>query len=234
MQTSDTIKVNLEDYDTLNNADCTVWDMIDKPIRKLVLNISRLGFLTRFSCCGYPYPGEEYPKAHSANPFIQLYVIQKQAGNFITLVQDAFECGFHPKYIGSSVWVLGVDSEVSSKEWDQNNELHKYEWFAIKIQKFEDRLNEIIEGLEKKQEKDGKQYVGNGYFIDGNSQISNSKDLEDKWLVKPHRSVVIDKNMQIVEDLNEQIYLAKLQQAYYPNSIKKEEGLDNGTTVNND
>jgi len=42
----------------------SVIDSIDRPIRPLVLELTRVGIKTCFSCCGFTYEGEEEPKSH--------------------------------------------------------------------------------------------------------------------------------------------------------------------------
>src|SRR5574337_1162308 len=66
----------LERLKQLNNKPegWTVWDSIDRPIRELVYHMNSIGLKTIFSCCGFPYPGEEEPKSHAQDAYVLFYV----------------------------------------------------------------------------------------------------------------------------------------------------------------
>lgn len=85
-------------------------DIIDRPIRNLVLEINRIGLQTNFSCCGFSYRDEEEPKSHSKWPFVLFKepdVTSKQIiENFFLLAKYAVNLG----------WKFGLENAYE-EEW---------------------------------------------------------------------------------------------------------------------
>lgn len=124
----------------------TVWESIDRPIRPLIFEFNRIGLRTKFSCCGFPYEGEEEPKSHHAslsyvfvyNPLnkfkfgdkIKIMVDEITVINFFSAVEMAQRCGWEVKYFNTNIWHFFLRNtlpDLYNKNDDINRAIHDYE-----------------------------------------------------------------------------------------------------------
>jgi len=181
----DPLNKHQDTLDKLNNkSKRTVLDCIDRPIRKLVLEIHRIGLKTKFSCCGFPYNNEEEPKTHAKRPFIVIHPIFRGVPKEAALgVAVNFQ-----KFASIAVinnWVIRCYNSIG--EWhliyghnnagdfyhpkDEDIGIHNYEQSLIAIQ-----------GLTKAI-KDIPTMVSNYLIIDGNTDYD--KMTNGEWQVQP-------------------------------------------------
>lgn len=182
-----------ERLDKINKAGLSLWESIDRPIRPLVKELHRFGLRTRFSCCGFNYDGEEEPKSHASNPFIQIWAEIK------SLEYDAREAILGltefvtklPNYgrlwsmrdIGGKVFGLDFNNPTKNNTYWQNKDpgcdlaIHDYEYPLL-------AFNELMFAF--KQQPDGWLGLRRVHeIIDGNASYSITEFLKEEWQIKP-------------------------------------------------
>ena len=178
----------------------SVWTAIDKPMRPLIYQLHRIGVMTKFSCCGFPYIDEENdePKTHCNKAYVQI-VDPNKYGNISTAMKDAciknfniikdhvnttFEGtkqGWKMFYFQNDIWEICCTNwmpDFYSKDDGLELSIHDYEPFVISIYaltKFIEQMETVIPDL----------YIR---VTDGNSYY---KELEH-WAVKPKCTGSVD------------------------------------------
>ena len=182
----------------LNNQaeDKDVLSSIDRPIRPLVVELNRIGLKTMFSCCGFPYEGEEEPKSHSKFPFIVLLhplenLVDRgravSAFFYLGKIVESYGWTLYPYcsirwYLSGERIVKGDDS-FYRKEAEEKS-IHDYERSLISIKDLTNQLK-AIPSIEDKIE-----------IVDGNS-IAYPKVLGGEWQVKPKNTSVISLTQEV-------------------------------------
>lgn len=160
----------------------TVWECIDRPIRHLVFEMSRIGFITKFACCGYTYMDEEEPKSHHAgHAYVLFYVPDEYYETFMKfgrLVDKVH--AWKLLYYQSGIWDIRAKNCVPDNMYQKNDgieeAIHQNESYAISI----DTLALNIQEHFKTNVDPVTIYDGNMFY----SGIPN-------WIVKPKQNFVI-------------------------------------------
>jgi len=193
-----------KDADTRSVLDC-----IDRPIRPLIVEMNRIGIMTRFSCCGYSYDGEEEPKSHAENPNILILspVSSEIINEILRLPPGLWSEKTLEVYKQPSVEIFTTFLEVvRSQNWFIQIMPNKTEW-GIVYDKWKtvmtwnrcDNLHEAIHDYEAKlfaivaltgALKKLPTYKERMTLIDGN--ISRKKYFGEEWLVEPKQPVMLD------------------------------------------
>lgn len=176
-------KKYLERLEKLNkDADKrTVYECIDRPIRKLVYHINRIGFKTRFSCCGFSYEGEEEPKTHNKVTYIQFY--EPRRGTYKTFIKFAREAngvGWEVSHFTNDLWIVRYRHPQKYEYRTDDgigDAIHDYECPAVAIAKLEEVISKYP-SLKKTFK-----------IVDGNRKI---RETIKEWQVKPKKDKVFD------------------------------------------
>ena len=191
------------------NADKrSVLESIDRPIRPLIVEMNRIGIVTRFSCCGYSYDGEEEPKSHTKDPFVIIYnptskkivetiatlpkglwskeVVEAMKKPEVAVISRLFEIAvFHGWEI--EVMPSGSECVIYYSTWE------KVLWVKS------DNLPEAIHDYEMKLDsiitltralKELPTFKERVTVIDGN--ISRKKFYGEEWMIEPKQPVMLD------------------------------------------
>lgn len=181
---------NKERLDVLNKdaSNTLIIDVIDRPIRPLILEMNRIGLNTRFSCCGFSYRDEEEPKSHSEWPFI-LFKFNDQhidecpqaVKNFMIFAKWASHTGwtFRMEHPAEGEWgiVLHTQNDCGWKSSDNLKPIHEPERKITAIQNLTNVLTELPS-------------VFDGVFelTDGNNE---RLERNPEWLVIPKRDCFV-------------------------------------------
>lgn len=152
----------------------SVLESIDRPIRKLVYHMNRIGLKTRFSCCGFHYENEEEPKTHDRVSYVQFSIPTKKVlGIFKRFTKDAFACGWSVSYFGGDLWIIRKTNPIPNEYYCDDgisNAIHDYENQVISITSLEKTLSRYPSNN------------GRIKIIDGNKE---AKRRMPEWQVKP-------------------------------------------------
>jgi len=168
----------------------TVYECIDRPIRKLIYHMNRIGIKTRFSCCGFPYDGEEEPKTHDKATYVQFYAPDKDKYDmFMKFVQDAQSSGFEISHFAGPIWIARCKNPIPdeySKSDGIREAIHDYENQVRYIKIFEETLSRYP--------------TSNRVFKieDGNKQC---KQFMEEWQVQPKK----DAEFTVIDDLPKRV-----------------------------
>lgn len=190
-----------ERLDKINDTtDKTVLDCIDRPIRPLVIQLNRIGLKTRFSCCGFPYNGEEEPKTHAKAPFVVLERIIDLQQTEVDAMSVRRTCYFfilarHVEYsrwtlepYGNGQWWLGIkDDNLGESKFYRQEEgdepgVHDYESALIAIQSLTRKLMNIPS-------------FGSSFTIEDGNRHYN-KLTGGEWQIEPKESVTIGEPLE--------------------------------------
>lgn len=160
----------------------TVWECIDRPMRPLIFEMSRIGMIPKFSCCGYTYIDEEEPKTHhGSKAYVFFFAPEKYYDQFIrliSLVNKSPEWSY--RYFRGGVWEIYANNSVPDnmykKEDGIEESIHQYEAYAIAI----DCLTVMIQDNFITS-------VDPVTIYDGNSFYTGCPN----WMVKPKKNFVI-------------------------------------------
>lgn len=172
----------------LNSEGKSIWDSIDRPIRPLIFELNRIGLRTKFSCCGFPYKGEEEPKSHSKYPFVVLEPLRASSQDefmdvvraFFTLGDIARTNGWILQPYGGGQWHLSFEKvvEIEDKFYrheDNERGIHDYERSLITIQNIARSLR-ALPGI-------GKEFT----VVDGNTGYDEL--FNGEWQIEPKKPV---------------------------------------------
>jgi len=192
------------------NADKrSVLESIDRPIRPLIVEMNRIGIVTRFSCCGYSYDREEEPKSHAENPNV-LILSPAPSDNINEIFKQppglwsdkTLELSKQP-----NVDIFTTFIEVArSQDWLVAVMENKIEW-GIVYDKWKAKMtwNKCDNLLEAIHDYEGKldaiaaltetlaklpTYKDRVTLVDGN--ISRKNYFGREWLVEPKQPVMLD------------------------------------------
>lgn len=124
----------------VNNIETkTVFDCIDKPLRRLCFEFNRAGFQTHFCCCGFEYENQEEPKTHIKDKtgiygYVMFSVLNNSnaISNLLSLQTYCINNNFAKFSIPhlSSVMCLALSSDGVNFGYksDQHLSLHDYEF----------------------------------------------------------------------------------------------------------
>lgn len=166
----------------------SVLDSIDRPIRPLVLELTRVGFHTRFSCCGFTYEGEEEPKSHHEQTYVVIggphIADTDEVQRFFRLVSEARMQGWGVQLMTAAwppegqEWNIGY-TPTFVNPWQENYDgksLHAYETRLCAIQR-------MVNTLKTWPTVDGAKLI-----IDGNV---GRKAFAPDWQVQPKQTYVV-------------------------------------------
>jgi hypothetical protein len=164
-----------ERLEKLNDKNDTVWNSIDKPMRRLIFEMNRCGMVTKFCCFGCEYGEDDVPKSHcTRHAYVLFHLTELGISNF-QKVKEEFKQLFDSKLLiihvhGNMLHLIIKDSlDDYFYTHDENMEaIHKYEQYAMTVYN--------IAGL--LQSLPGTDYVE---IIDGNSTYI---DIES-WQIDP-------------------------------------------------
>jgi len=153
-----------------------------------VLELTRVGFRTRFSCCGFTYEGEEEPKSHHEQTYVvicgPLITDVAEVERFFHFMTVAKEQGWDVQLMTSfwppegQEWNIGYRSKHTNP-WQENYDgksLHAYEGRLWAIQC-------LVNYLKKWPTVDGPKQI-----IDGNVW---RKAFAPDWQVKPKQTYTV-------------------------------------------
>jgi len=175
----------LERLDKLNKDSdkITVYESIDRPIRKLVYHINRIGLRTRFSCCGYSYDGEEEPKSHYKGAYIQFYLPkQNNLKMFMLFTGLACNNGWQVYRQNWKYWAIRKRIQLPDDYYKYyepdaiDYAIHDYEGLILSIQGLEKNLSKL-----RTKNKTFR-------IVDGNKEMQ--KVTNGEWQVKPKKDKV--------------------------------------------
>jgi len=173
-----------------NDADKTVWDSIDRPIRPLIYELNRIGLRTKFSCCGFSYDGEEEPKSHHRSfSYAFMYPPKSKMGqhnlrevrNFVKAVKR------------DNNWKLGIT------KFGKNEHLVHHLWIGNHVK----GLYKVSDGLEKSIHDYEVQVLAIHLLTKGFKELATDQSIEEivdgnksyhdqgitEWQVKPKQTV---------------------------------------------
>lgn len=152
----------LERLNLLNDKSDTVWNSIDKPLRRLIFEMNRVGFITKFSCFGMPYGEDDEPKTHANNCYIHFYVTEDSFDVLNKLTAQKELTRYIKLYNFMDVMVLQFIDSLPEDYYDNSDgiSIHKYEQYVISITSITYFLQELP----------GKDEVT---IYDGNAMYSN-------------------------------------------------------------
>lgn len=158
----------------LNDTSDTVWNSIDKPMRRLIFEMNRTGLITRFCCFGMPYGEDDEPKTHAdSNPYVFFNLTQQGLENW-NIITKNLEHQFEKELLKIKKFVNSFslhfcDSLPSNFYISEDMiSIHKYEQYILTIQW-------LIYNL---QQLPGSDIVK---IVDGNS---NYREIE-MWQIDP-------------------------------------------------
>ncbi|MFW6272696.1 MAG: hypothetical protein ACOC2U_02815 [bacterium] len=166
---------------TINNTERTVWECIDRPIKPLVFELSRIGMIPKFSCCGYTYQDEEEPKTHHAkNAYVFFYAPLEHKQNFLKLTMLCKAIKWELRFFNSHTWNMFTGNPVPDDLYHKDDGLaeaiHQYEGYGLKIDLMALNIQERFETVNDPVT-----------IVDGNSFYKNQKS----WMVKPKKEFTI-------------------------------------------
>jgi len=132
----------------------SVLDSIDRPIRPLVLELTRIGLTTRFSCCGFTYDDEEEPKSHHEHSYVMFN--GPRLGD-ASEVRAFFEVARRARNVGWTVDMVSSGSVPEEQEWEirideptstlwakeDGKSLHGYECQIVAITRMTEELKSM-------------------------------------------------------------------------------------------
>lgn len=187
----------------------SVLESIDRPIRPLIVEMNRIGIVTRFSCCGYSYDGEEEPKSHADNPNVLILSPGPSEGIneirslppglwsdktqelserpdveiFTTFLEIARSQDWYIQTMPNKIeWGIVYDKWKAKMTWNKCDNLPEA------IHDYESKLIAIVE-LTKTLKK-LPTYKDRVTIYDGN--ISRKKYFGDEWLIDSKQPVMLD------------------------------------------
>lgn len=167
-----------------NRESRTVLTSIDAPMRPLVFELSRIGLVPKFSCCGFTYVGqenEEQKTHHAGMSYVHLMIKNDKhsMNSFFNLCETAIRCGWRMFYFNGGIWNLymtpSVPDTMYSKKDGIEEAIHQYEAYALGIKNLTYRLS-LMETV-----------CDPVTIVDGNSQYTHV----DTWQVKPKQDFVV-------------------------------------------
>lgn len=167
----------------LNDTSDTVWNSIDKPMRRLIFEMNRTGLITRFCCFGMPYGEDDEPKSHADNnPYVffqmteQGYKNWNIASKILNDEQKYFEKGVLSLHKFANVFSLFFKDQLPHNFYisDDMIAIHKYEAYVLQIQ----NLTVVLQSLP------GTNIVK---IVDGNRNYSNI----EMWQIDPKPDFII-------------------------------------------
>jgi hypothetical protein len=124
-----------------------VYDCIDKPIRKMIYHMNRIGIKTRFSCCGFHYNKEEEPKTHNKVTYVQFFGPKDttEANIFFNFSQACMRCGWEVSTFAQGLWIARYrHTQLSEYHTDKTGTaIHDYELPVIAIANLEKTLEKF-------------------------------------------------------------------------------------------
>ncbi len=176
-----------EILNNLNNKDNrTVWDCIDRPIKPLIVQLLRVGLVTKWCCCGFPYDKEEEPKTHAKKAFVVFkpfkHAPSKNAFadvclSFIALGQFILGTRWELNpYSKSGEWHLMFNpSDVDFyRKTEGQIGIHNYETTLFNIQSLAKSLQEVHTVLKSATLRDGN--ISYDSMTNGEWQVLPAKD----------------------------------------------------------
>lgn len=129
-----------ERLEKLNDKNDTVWNSIDKPMRRLIFEMNRCGMITKFCCFGCEYGEDDEPKSHcTKHAYVLFHLTELGIENFLKLKKE-FKQLFDRNLLvihrhGNMLHLIINDS---LDHWfyshDENMEtIHKYEQYTITV-----------------------------------------------------------------------------------------------------
>lgn len=169
-----------------NHEHKEVWYSIDRPMRPLVFELNRIGFITEFSCCGFSYDDEEEPKTHISNhAYVFFFAPEKSKENLIKFYKKFEFKGNQSRwsvwkpFSDNPVWKLAIRHcapDLYSKSDGIPESIHDYEFYAVSIHS--------LAGFIQQQFPTVNDPVR---IIDGNKNYEHFEE----WAVRPKREFVI-------------------------------------------
>lgn len=210
-----------KDHDTRS-----VWTSIDRPMRPLIYQLHKIGLHTQFSCCGFPYEGEEEPKTHHGSfPYVFIWdpikgpdFARSEIGsdvhhNFIALkmyVENLSKMnngkGWNIRYFNDGRWHLHYNHrtpDLYNKKDGLKLSIHDYEEFVLGIR----HMTNLIanDEIKYKTTEDGEMQsmtrINDSEIsvIDGNRWYFDN-GIEE-WQVLPKQDGVVNNDtMRIIND----------------------------------
>ncbi len=161
----------------LNDTSDTVWNSIDKPMRRLIFEMNRTGLITRFCCFGMPYGEDDEPKTHTNdNPYVFFNVTEQGFENWNTAAKILND---EQKYFDNRTLYLGkfansltlhISDCLPSNFYVSEDmiSIHKYESYILTIQ----NITKVLQSLP------GSDIVK---IVDGNRRYDNI----EMWQIDP-------------------------------------------------
>jgi hypothetical protein len=175
----------LERLSALNSEKDSVWNSIDKPMRRLIFEMNRIGLITKFCCFGLPYGEDDEPKTHAIDDcYIHFYFTELGLQNFKTIMYaygKSFDQLFKFFKFGDVYNLKLLDTMTDHYEHGIDS-IHKYEQYSLTISVLTYNLQTLP----------GKDIVT---IVDGNSLYSNV----EFWQIDPKPNFVMS-----VEDFYKQ------------------------------
>lgn len=121
----------------LNSSENTVWNSIDKPMRRLIFEMNRCGMITKFCCFGIPYGEDDEPKSHANDCYVHFYFTELGIKNF----QEVYNSygGEFFKYYNffpfGDIYCLKIKNTIPDyyEETNVGISIHDYEQYVITI-----------------------------------------------------------------------------------------------------
>lgn len=158
------------------NKSTSVWDSIDRPMRRLVFELHRIGMLTKFSCFGFPYDGEEEPKSHhGGTSYVHFYVTKEASSSFGELcsICNGVGVSLRNAFVDHPSIQLSIYNTVPNlyqKTDGLERTIHEYEASVLIIRHLCYLIQENISTLRN-----------NIKIVDGNGMYREY----DEWQIKP-------------------------------------------------
>lgn len=130
-----------ERLEKLNDKNDTVWNSIDKPMRRLIFEMNRVGLMTKFCCFGFDYGEDDEPKSH-ANPHAYvMFWVTKRGIPVVELLKNQFHDNFLEKELQMHRFhdtlhlIIKESRNLSGSDFYQggSNAIHKYEFYTLMV-----------------------------------------------------------------------------------------------------